>query len=145
MGPQRHHAGRRRWKSVLYPLSKKSKNLGLSLSRGLARFVGTWRFVFTYSVAMLTWVLLHIFGVLSIDTLDFPRLNLILCWFAGIQVSILLMDANARADLESRRNVETHKLTKTSARKIDEMYKDISMIEDLLEDLSQETNDEDGA
>lgn len=117
---------------------KRLSKFGLSMSRVLARCVGTWRFVFAYSALIGVWLALHSFGVLPIDLLD-PVLG----WFAGIQASILLMDANARADAESRRAAEVHSITKTSAQKIDRIYKDINMIEELLEDLTQETDHED--
>lgn len=120
----------------------KFKGLGLRISKRVVKTVGSWWFVLSYALALLTWVAAHKLGILHIDSAEFSLTALCIEMFAGIQASIILMYEHHQAEGDRRRAEATHKLTKHSAGQIAEIYKDISMIEDLLEDLTQETTDE---
>jgi len=70
----------------------------------IAKYVATWKFVFLYTIAMITWIILHVYGVLSIDSTDFIKYNLFLSWAAGIQASVILMASNRETE-KDRQNI----------------------------------------
>jgi uncharacterized membrane protein len=74
--------------------------LRIRASDFIARWIATWTFVFLYTGAMITWILLHIFGVLHVDSADFIKWNLLLSWFAGIQASVIMISTNRKSEHE---------------------------------------------
>lgn len=69
------------------------RKFGVKISDAIARFVGTWTFVFIYTAAMAGWIILHKLGFLNFDSPDFIKWNLWLSYFAGTQASIILMSS----------------------------------------------------
>lgn len=105
--------------------------LGIVAADFVARFVGTWYFVSLYTFGMAIWIILHVTGVLHIDTPEFMRWNLWLSYFAGIQASILLMAANRAAERDKRSQDAVHQ------KSLDLSQDSLSMLKDLEQDLDE--------
>jgi len=78
----------------------------------VAKWVATWVFVFIYTGAMITWILLHKFGILNIDSSDFIKWNLLLSWFAGTQASVIMISAGRATERDSKNIIKSLELDK---------------------------------
>jgi uncharacterized membrane protein len=118
------------------------RSIGERASEAVSRFVGTWKFIFLYTGSMMSWMVLHHYGILHIDSPEFMRWNLWLSYFAGIQASILLMAAERQAARDRKRDDQTHKVTHQSAAMIREISKDIESLEEIVSDLIEEKSND---
>lgn len=123
-------------------LIKKMNKIGVSASEKMASFVGTWSFIGIYTLSMIAWIILHVAGVLHIDSPDFIKWNLWLSYFAGIQASILLMAAERQAERDRKRDEHMYMLTKANSGEITEINKNIELLEEIVGDLVEEFKDE---
>lgn len=129
---------------------RRAEESGLNLSDRVSRFVGTWTFVFLYTVSMAIWIGLHLSGILHIDSEDFMKWNLWLSYFAGTQASIVLMSSSRQAYLDRKKqdenmgvDIETLKATKKTAEKIQQLAQNIEMIEEVIEQFVEEQKKDD--
>jgi len=130
-------------------LFKKMQLFGIKISDLVAGFVGTWLFIFIYTAAMATWIGLHWAGILHIDSADFIKWNLWLSYFAGTQASIVLMSSSRQAYLDRLKHAEnfeydiqTLKATKETNKKVQQLSKNMVLIEEILNDLIGEKTHE---
>ena len=74
--------------------------LGNKFSDKLARFCGSWKFIFTFLFLILSWVFLNVFLLLKrpFDPYPFILLNLFLSCLAALQAPIILMAQNRQAE-----------------------------------------------
>lgn len=78
----------------------KSLTFGQRVSDAVARFGGSWGFIFVFSLVLIAWMLingLQLFGV-HFDPFPFILLNLGLSCIAAIQAPIIMMSQNRAAD-----------------------------------------------
>jgi len=99
----------------------KKEPLGIRLSDTISKFVGTWTFIFLYTLSMVIWIGLHLLGILHIDSADFIKWNLWLSYFAGTQASIVLMSSERQAQIDRK--------------KIRHILLQVNMLEEILEDF----------
>jgi len=125
---------------------KRSDEIGVALSNTVATFVGTWKFIIIYTVSMIVWIILHVNGILAIDSSDFIKWNLWLSYFAGIQASILLMASTRELQKDREQSRETWELASRNFERVSDIGKDLDSIEEILnelyKDLSEENNGE---
>ncbi|WP_341780076.1 DUF1003 domain-containing protein [Levilactobacillus sp. HBUAS70063] len=79
---------------------KDSLTFGQKVSDDVARFGGSWGFIFVFMFVLIGWMLvngLHLFGV-NFDNYPFILLNLVLSCVAAIQAPIIMMSQNRSAD-----------------------------------------------
>ena len=121
------------------------RSFGERLSDKVSAFVGTWTFVFLYTASMVVWILLHELHILQIDSKDFIKWNLWLSYFAGTQASIVLMSSERRAILDRIKQDQifqidetTLELTQANNDKIKHLTEQITILEEVIEDLLAE-------
>lgn len=134
------------WNRLNKRLEKMSE-LGVDVSDKVSAFVGTWTFVFFYTMTMIVWIILHVKGILHIDTPDFIKWNLWLSYFAGTQASIVLMSSARQATMDRRRqelslemderNLEINKLNNT---RILHLMRQIELLEQIIDELVEDKN-----
>ena len=120
---------------------------GVEVADKVANFVGTWTFIFIYTLAMALWVALHRYGYLHVDSSDFMKWNLWLSYFAGTQASIVLMSSARQSALDRRRqeqslqyderNLEINKVNNT---RILHLMRQIELLEEIIDELIEEKN-----
>ena len=128
---------------------KKLQLFGIKISDIVSGFVGTWAFIFLYTLAMCLWIGLHWAGILHIDSEDFIKWNLWLSYFAGTQASIVLMSSSRQAYQDRQKqqecldfDLQTLKMTKDNNKKIQQLAKNMGLLEDVLNDLIGEKTNE---
>lgn len=86
-----------------------SITVGQRAADTVAKFGGSWTFIFVFLAVLVTWVLLNSFILLNyhkaFDPYPYILLNLFLSMLASIQAPIILMSQNRQADID-RRNAE---------------------------------------
>jgi len=125
-----------------------ASDFGLEVADKVSSFVGTWTFVFIYTATMLVWIALHKFGYLHVDGPDFIKWNLWLSYFAGTQASIVLMSSARQTAIDRKRDRQSMELdyaTLEQSRKSNErilvLIKQISELEDIIDDLTKDKKD----
>jgi CRP/FNR family cyclic AMP-dependent transcriptional regulator len=111
------------------------ETLGDRVADGVARFGGSWRFIFAFAAILLIWVALNTFLPNPWDVYPFILLNLFLSMLAAIQAPVIMMSQNRqdakdriRSELDYQVNLKAELGVSTLLHKTD-------MINDRLEDI----------
>lgn len=84
--------------------SKQPATLGQRAADAMARFGGSWTFIFIFIVVLITWVVLNSVILLhydrAFDPYPYILLNLFLSMLASIQAPIILMSQNREAEID---------------------------------------------
>jgi uncharacterized membrane protein len=118
------------------------ETLGVEVADRVSFFVGTWRFIFLYTLAMVLWIVGHESGYLQIDTPDYIQWGLWLNYFAGTQASLVLMSSARQANIDRRKAEHNYKIdkktlaySKANNEKIEELTKQVEMLEEIIDAL----------
>lgn len=79
---------------------QQSLTFGQKVSDGVARFGGSWTFIFIFVMILITWMVINglaIFGI-HFDPYPYILLNLFLSCFSAIQAPIIMMSQNRSAE-----------------------------------------------
>lgn len=128
---------------------KKSDEISIFWSEVIVKYTRTWTFIFVYTLSMILWIVLHVKGILHIDSEDFMKWNLFLSWFAGIQAPLVLMSTERQA-LKDRKKVDeginldkaTLQFSKLNLEKMKLLQEQIEMLEVIVDELIKEKADE---
>ena len=124
------------------------ESIRIKFSEIIASYIATWKFIIIYTLIMITWVMLHKFGILHIDSEDFIRYNLFLSWAAGIQASIVLMTTNLQTEKDRKtllKGIELDKETlsafskheKHTQENVNKMYNKVTQLFTKMEKLEE--------
>jgi len=80
---------------------EEQETLGDRVADGVARFGGSWKFIFSFAAVLVIWVLLNTFLPKPWDVYPFILLNLFLSMLAAIQAPVIMMSQN-RQDIKDR-------------------------------------------
>lgn len=110
--------------------------------------IASWTFVFIYTTTMIAWIILHFYGILSIDSEDYMKYNLLLSWFAGTQASIVLMSGNRQSERDRKAIIKGIELDQRQIEhdqkesvKMNEILKKVNDLETILYVMEQERQD----
>jgi len=103
------------------------------IADGVARFGGSWKFINTFTVVMLGWMALNMWGMAHpFDEPPFIGLNLILSMLAALQAPVIMMSQNrqdskdrVRADLDYQVNLKAELEIMELHQKVDKMKEDM--------------------
>ncbi len=111
------------------------ETLGDRVADGVARFGGSWRFIFAFAAILLIWVALNTFLPNPWDVYPFILLNLFLSMLAAIQAPVIMMSQNRqdakdriRSELDYQVNLKAELGVSTLLHKTD-------LMNDMLEDI----------
>src|SRR4030095_15229356 len=79
---------------------------GQLISDKVARFGGSWSFIISFSIILLTWILYNTFsrGEAKFDPYPFILMNLILSTIAALQAPVIMMSQNRKEEKDRKRN-----------------------------------------
>ena len=147
-------------------VTKLFEGLRIKFSDLIASTIATWKFIIIYTAMMISWIILHKYQILTIDSADFIKYNLFLSWMAGIQASVVLMASNRQTEKDRKSilkglelDAETLKVTETLqendakninkmnqlSQRINQMIKKIESLENIISEMTEEegvTNEE---
>ena len=111
------------------------ETLGDRVADGVARFGGSWRFIFAFAAILLIWVALNTFLPNPWDVYPFILLNLFLSMLAAIQAPVIMMSQN-RQDVKDRiRSELDYQVNLKAELGVSTLLHKTDMINDRLEDI----------
>ena len=119
--------------------------LGQRAADAVARFAGSWAFIFSFIAVMVIWMILNIVMAESaFDAYPFILLNLVLSCIAAVQAPLIMMSQNrqeakdrARAENDYRINLKSELIIDDLHKKLDLVLENQKKLERKLEQLEQ--------
>ena len=104
-------------------------SFGQKAADAVARFAGSWAFIFSFVAIMIIWMILNvILAANAFDAFPFILLNLVLSCIAAIQAPLIMMSQNRQEAIDRRRAENDYKVNLKSEFVIDELYKKTEQI-----------------
>ena len=104
-------------------------SFGQKAADAVARFAGSWAFIFSFVAIMIIWMILNvILAANAFDAYPFILLNLVLSCIAAIQAPLIMMSQNRQETIDRRRAENDYKVNLKSEFLIDELYKKTEQI-----------------
>ena len=130
---------------------EEKRTFGQRAADAVARFAGSWAFIFSFIAGMAVWMVLNaLLGRHAFDAYPFILLNLVLSCIAAVQAPLIMMSQNrqeakdrARAENDYKINLKSELIIDDLHKKLDlvlENQKKISSRLDRLESLEQARN-----
>lgn len=111
----------------------KKPSFGERASDVVTGFFGSWFFIGSLVILIITWVTLNVIGFIGIwDKYPFILLNLILSTLAAIQVPLILMSQGHTAERDRRKAERDFAINRKAEREIEDIQKDLDQIKTLL-------------
>lgn len=129
------------------------KTFGQKAADAVARFAGSWAFIFSFIAMMIVWMIINIIlASQAFDAYPFILLNLVLSCIAAVQAPLIMMSQN-RQEEKDRRRAENDFVVKLKSeividdlhRKLDEVLENQRIILETMEagqEVEEETEDE---
>ena len=122
--------------------TKKSYTLGQRAADKIAKFAGSWAFIFSFVDVLVTWMVLNVLlAAKAFDPYPFILLNLVLSCVAAIQAPLIMMSQNRQEEKDRRRAENDYKVNLKTEILIEDIHKKISRIaakQDALEKAFKE-------
>ena len=102
---------------------------GQRAADAVARFAGSWAFIFSFIAIMVIWMVLNI--VLkdkAFDAYPFILLNLVLSCVAAIQAPLIMMSQNRQEEKDRRRAENDYKVNLKTEIMIEDLYDKVNAI-----------------
>lgn len=105
--------------------------LGQRAADGVARFAGSWAFIFSFLGGMFLWMIINILMLSNaFDAYPFILLNLVLSCIAAVQAPLIMMSQNRQESKDRRRAENGYRVNLKNEIVIDDLH---SKIDELLE------------
>ena len=119
--------------------------LGQRAADAVARFAGSWAFIFSFIAVMVLWMAGNVLlASRAFDAYPFILLNLVLSCIAAVQAPLIMMSQNRqeakdrqRAENDYRVNLKNELIIDDLHRKLDRILENQQRIDQLLERLEQ--------
>ncbi len=112
------------------PNKKREKyTVGQRAADAIAKFAGSWAFIFSFSAVLALWMILNILlAVKAFDPYPFILLNLVLSCVAAIQAPLIMMSQNRQEEKDRRRAENDYKVNLKTEIMIEDLYDKINLI-----------------
>ena len=128
----------------------KNDTLGQRAADGVAKFAGSWAFIFSFLGVMAVWMVLNVLlSVKAFDSYPFILLNLMLSCVAAIQAPLIMMSQNRqeakdreRAENDYRINLKSELIIDDLHLKLDEVLANQKKMAAELEHMKKELGNE---
>ena len=104
-------------------------SFGQKAADAVAKFAGSWAFIFTFIGVMVVWMIVNILMTTkAFDSYPFVLLNLVLSCIAAIQAPLIMMSQNRQEAKDRNRAENDYRINLKSEFVIDELYKKVEQI-----------------
>lgn len=111
------------------PESDKKYTLGQRAADAIAKFAGSWAFIFSFTGVLVLWMIVNVVMVSrAFDPYPSILLNLVLSCVAAIQAPLIMMSQNRQEDKDRRRAVNDYKVNLKTEIMIEDLYDKINII-----------------
>ena len=112
---------------------------GQKIADNIAKFGGSWYFIITFVILLISWMIYNQFSKNSLDPYPFILLNLILSCLSALQAPIIMMSQNRQEQIDRQRNENDYKVNLKTEIIIQDLHNKLDII---LEELEKINNDE---
>ncbi len=112
------------------PGSEKEKyTLGQRAADAIAKFAGSWAFIFSFTAVLALWMVVNVILVSrAFDPYPFILLNLVLSCVAAIQAPLIMMSQNRQEEKDRRRAENDYKVNLKTEIMIEDLYDKVNAI-----------------
>ncbi len=109
---------------------KKEKiTFGQKAADAVAKFAGSWAFIFSFIGIMAVWMVLNVLlATRAFDAYPFILLNLVLSCIAAVQAPLIMMSQNRQEAKDRKRAENDYRVNLKSEFVIDELYKKLEQV-----------------
>lgn len=109
--------------------SSQKDTLGQRAADRIARFAGSWGFIFTFVAVLLAWMVVNVLlAAGAFDPYPFILLNLVLSCVAAIQAPLIMMSQNRQEEKDRRRAENDYKVNLKTEIMIEDLYDKVNAI-----------------
>ena len=109
--------------------SRKSYTLGQRAADTIAKFAGSWAFIFSFTGVLVLWMVVNILmAANAFDPYPFILLNLVLSCVAAIQAPLIMMSQNRQAEKDSLRNQNDYRTDLKSELILESLHDDLEKL-----------------
>ena len=134
--------------SVSPEKEKEKYTLGQRSADTIAKFAGSWAFIFSFAGVLLLWMVVNVLlATKAFDPYPFILLNLVLSCVAAIQAPLIMMSQNRQEEKDRRRAENDYKVNLKTEIMIEDLYDKVNAIlakQSQLEKMMQESRQKDG-
>src|SRR5438093_3436339 len=116
---------------------EEQETLGDRVADAVARFGGSWRFIFSFAAVLVIWVLLNTLLTRPWDIYPFILLNLFLSMLAAIQAPVIMMSQNRQDAKDRVRSELDFAVNRKAEMEITNLAAKLNRIEDRLYDVER--------
>ena len=111
------------------PESEKKYTLGQRAADAIAKFAGSWAFIFSFTGVLVLWMIINIvMATKAFDPYPFILLNLVLSCVAAIQAPLIMMSQNRQEDKDRRRAENDYKVNLKTEIMIEALYDKVNAV-----------------
>ncbi len=111
------------------PESEKKYTLGQRAADAIAKFAGSWAFIFSFTGALVLWMIVNIImASKAFDPYPFILLNLVLSCVAAIQAPLIMMSQNRQEEKDRRRAENDYKVNLKTEIMIEALYDKLNAV-----------------
>ena len=112
------------------PAGEKEKyTLGRRAADAIAKFAGSWAFIFAFTGVLVLWMLVNtLLAAKAFDPYPFILLNLVLSCVAAIQAPLIMMSQNRQEEKDRRRAENDYKVNLKTEIMIEDLYDKVNAI-----------------
>ena len=115
--------------SVQPESGKEEYTLGQRAADSIAKFAGSWAFIFSFSGVLILWMVVNVLlAAGAFDPYPFILLNLVLSCVAAIQAPLIMMSQNRQEDKDRRRAENDYKVNLKTEIMIEDLYDKVNAI-----------------
>lgn len=109
--------------SVSPEKEKEKYTLGQRAADTIAKFAGSWAFIFSFAGVLLLWMVVNVvLATKAFDPYPFILLNLVLSCVAAIQAPLIMMSQNRQEEKDRRRAENDYKVNLKTEIMIEDLY-----------------------
>lgn len=108
---------------------KEKYTLGQRAADSIAKFAGSWAFIFSFSGVLILWMVVNVLlAAGAFDPYPFILLNLALSCVAAIQAPLIMMSQNRQEEKDRRRAENDYKVNLKTEIMIEDLYDKVNAI-----------------
>ena len=109
---------------------------GQKIADNIAKFGGSWYFIITFVILLISWMIYNQFSKNSLDPYPFILLNLILSCLSALQAPIIMMSQNRQEQIDRQRNENDYKVNLKTEIIIQDLHNKLDIIPKKLEKIN---------
>lgn len=122
--------------------SNEKTTFGQKAADAVAKFAGSWAFIFSFIAVMVIWMIVNIvLSTKAFDAYPFILLNLVLSCIAAVQAPLIMMSQNRQEAKDRKRAENDYKINLKNELIIDDLHKKIELILENQKKILKELDD----